>query len=306
MDAKDVLTQNPAVPTSHRTGFVYDDAYLRHETGQGHPERPQRLTAIVERLEGTGLLARLERLSAAPGGQQWLTAVHTADYVRHVRAACRHAPSFLDSGDTPVSAGSYDAAIAAVDGVLAAVDATLEGKVSNVFCAVRPPGHHATKDRGMGFCVFNNIAIAARYAQQKHKLGNVLVVDWDVHHGNGTQDIFYSDPTVLYFSVHQDHFYPFTGGKEEHGAGKGLGFTINVPLPAGRGDVEYRQAFDEILRPAVARFRPELVLVSAGFDAYEHDLLGQMKVTPHGFVEITRSVREIALGILRRTACFHS
>jgi len=277
-----------------KTGLVTSDIYLRHDTGQGHPERPQRLTAIVERLEAQGLLSRLERLKPSSTAEPWLTTVHTAAYVERIQAACREGIATVDSRDTPVSRESYEAAVAAVGGVIAAVDAVIDGKVRNAFCAVRPPGHHAMKDRAMGFCLFNNVAIAARYAMKKHNLKRVLIVDWDVHHGNGTQAAFNDDPSVLYFSVHQHPFYPGTGTADEKGEGKGFGTKINVPLPAGSGDEEYQNAFQRTLRPAALAFQPELVLVSAGFDAYEHDLLGRMKVTPQGFAELTRIVKAIA------------
>jgi acetoin utilization deacetylase AcuC-like enzyme len=178
--------------------------------------------------------------------------------------------------------------------VQAAIDVVMDGKVRNAFCAVRPPGHHALKDKSMGFCLFNNVAIAARYIQKKHKLGKVLIVDWDVHHGNGTQAMFYDDPTVFYFSTHQSPFYPGTGSADETGAGKGLGFTRNVPLAAGGGDAEHKKAFLEQLKPAAAAFQPDFVLVSAGFDSAKGDLLGRMNVTPEGFAELTRIVKGVA------------
>jgi acetoin utilization deacetylase AcuC-like enzyme/formylglycine-generating enzyme required for sulfatase activity len=293
-------TQDPSPKSATaKTGLVYSDSYLRHDTGQGHPERPQRLTAIVERLEAQGLLSRLERLKPVATAEPWITAVHVPGYVERIRAACREGIATVDSRDTPVSRESYDVAVAAVGGVLAAVDAVSDEKVRNAFCAVRPPGHHAMKDRAMGFCLLNNVAIAARYAMKKHNLKKVLIVDWDVHHGNGTQAAFNDDPSVLYFSVHQHPFYPGTGTADEKGEGKAIGTKINVPLPAGSGDAEYRDAFEKILRPAALAFQPEFVLVSAGFDAYEHDLLGRMKVTPQGFAELTRIVKAIAEGCCR-------
>ena len=200
----------------------------------------------------------------------------------------------MDSPDAPASRGSYEVALLAAGGVQAAVDAVMRGTVSNAFCAIRPPGHHALKNKAMGFCLFNNIAIAARYIQKHYQLSRVLIVDWDVHHGNGTQAMFYDDPTVLYFSVHQSPFYPGTGGAEETGEGKGLGFTRNIPMAAGSGDDEYRRAFSQELRPLAASFKPDFVLVSAGFDAAKDDLLGGMKVTPAGYAELTRIVRDIA------------
>jgi acetoin utilization deacetylase AcuC-like enzyme len=200
----------------------------------------------------------------------------------------------LDSLDTFASPESYEVALLAAGGVLAAVDSVVAGEVSSAFCAVRPPGHHALPSRAMGFCLFNNIAIAARYLQKKHNLPKILIVDWDVHHGNGTQDVFYDDPTVLYFSVHQYPFYPGTGSRSEKGKGEGLGFTINVPLPAGSGDEEYREVFEKILKPAAYEFDPDFVLVSAGFDALEGDLLGGMRVSVEHFAEMTRFVKRIA------------
>jgi len=277
-----------------KTGFVYGPIYLEHTTGAGHPERPERLRAIVKRLEASSLLARLVTIQPRPAAEEWLTTVHAPDYVRRVRERCRAGAGYVDTTDAPVSRQSYDAAVAAVGGVLAAVDAVVEGKVRSAFCAVRPPGHHARRDRAMGFCLFNNVAIAARYVQKKHGLAKVLIVDWDVHHGNGTQEIFYDNPTVFYFGIHQSPFYPGTGRAEERGEGKGRGTTLNVPLAAGAGDRAYRQAFERDLRPAAEAFRPDFVLISAGFDAHEGDLLGRMKVTTDGFADLTRIVRAVA------------
>ncbi|MHB1035291.1 MAG: SUMF1/EgtB/PvdO family nonheme iron enzyme [Pirellulales bacterium] len=277
-----------------KTGFVYGDIYLRHKTPAGHPERPERLTSIVKRLETSGLLAQLTRIEPEPAAEKWLTAVHSKEYLDRIKTRCESGSPYVDSGDTPVCEASYEVALAAVGGVLRAVDAVMEGKVKNAFCAVRPPGHHATRDRAMGFCLLNNVAIAARYAQERHKIARVLIIDWDVHHGNGTQAIFYEDPTVLYFSVHQAPFYPGTGSAAERGKGKGLGSTVNVPLPAGSGDREYRQALEDKLKPAALAFKPELVLISAGFDAHDRDLLGQMKVTAEGYTELTRIARDLA------------
>ena len=283
-----------AAKTAVGTGFVYDAVYLKHDTGANHPERPERLTAIVERLEQRGLLKDLVRLKPAPASLEWITTVHTPEYVERVRKSCQAGMGYVDSPDAPASRGSYEAALNAVGGLQAAIDAVMERHVRNAFCAVRPPGHHALKDKAMGFCLFNNVATAARYIQKKHKLGKVLIVDWDVHHGNGTQAMFYDDPTVFYFSVHQAPFYPGTGSADEKGTGKGLGFTCNVPLAAGCNDAEYRKAFLEKLRPAAAAFKPDFVLVSAGFDAAKDDLLGQMKVTPEGFAELTRIIKGLA------------
>lgn len=276
------------------TAFVFDRIYLRHQTGSGHPERPERLTAIVDRFKQTKLIDRLLLIKPTPTTTNWVATIHRPSYIEHVRAVCAAGPGHLDSGDTPVSRDSFEVALAAAGGVQAAIDAVMDGRVRNAFCAIRPPGHHALKDRAMGFCLFNNVAIAARYLQLKYKLTRILIVDWDVHHGNGTQDAFYEDPTVFYFSTHQSPFYPGSGAAEETGAGKGLGFTCNVPLPAGSGDAEYRKAYEEQLKPAAAKFKPDFVLVSAGFDSGQADLLGGMRVTPAGFEELTRIVKGIA------------
>jgi acetoin utilization deacetylase AcuC-like enzyme len=283
----------PKVATG-RTGFLYGDVYLEHKTGAGHPERPERLTAIVDRLKQKDLLSQVVRIEPKPAEREWLLSVHKPEYLDRVRKRCEGGGGYLDSRDTPVSNGSHRAALAAVGGLLATIDAVMEGRVKNAFCAVRPPGHHALADRAMGFCLLNSAAVAARYLQKKHKLDRVLIVDWDVHHGNGTQAIFYDDPTVFYFGVHRHPFYPGTGADDERGAGKGKGYTLNVPLRAGAGDREFLQAFREKLLPAARDFKPDFVLVSAGFDAHENDPLGGMKVTAEGFAEMTRVVKQIA------------
>jgi acetoin utilization deacetylase AcuC-like enzyme len=281
-----------------KTGLIYDDIYLQHETGAGHPERPQRLTAIVTRLrekmlsESAG--SRVKLLRPAPASPEWITAIHTPQYFERVKKSCQDGTEYLDSVDTPISPESYKVALAAVGGVLSAIDKVMAGEIRNAFCAIRPPGHHALKDRAMGFCLFNNVAIGARYVQKRYELPKVLIVDWDVHHGNGTQAVFYDDPTVLYFSIHQYPFYPGTGSDEEKGTGKGLGYNINVPMPAGCGDKEYVKAFEGILRPRAIEFDPDFILISAGFDAHKDDPLGGMNVTAQGFAEMTTIVKDIA------------
>jgi acetoin utilization deacetylase AcuC-like enzyme/formylglycine-generating enzyme required for sulfatase activity len=282
--------QHPA----SRTGFVYQDIYLQHKTGSGHPETPQRLRAIVEQLKPASSSMQLIAPRSSSYSLEWVEAIHTPEYVKRVRDSCQEGIKYMDSVDTPISAESYEVALAAVGGVLSAIDEVMVGNVSNAFCAIRPPGHHALKDRAMGFCLFNNVAIGARYIQKKYGLSKVLIVDWDVHHGNGTQAAFYDDPTVLYFSTHQYPFYPGTGSEEEKGAGEGLGYNINVPLPAGTGDEEYIKAFKEILKPRALEFKPDFVLISAGFDAHKDDLLGGMNVTAKGFAEMTAIVKDIA------------
>ncbi|HIQ23073.1 MAG TPA: histone deacetylase [Planctomycetes bacterium] len=288
------VPQETRRPASSATGLAYDPVYLKHRTGLGHPERPERLRAIIRRLEETGLADHLVRIPAQPAPLEWVHRVHAPQYVERVRSSCQSGIGWVDSPDAPASSDSYEVALMAVGGVLAAVDAVVEGRVRNAFCAVRPPGHHALPNHAMGFCLLNNVAIAARYAQERHSLRRVLIVDWDVHHGNGTQEVFYRDPAVFYFSVHQHPFYPGTGSQSERGAGEGLGYTLNVPLPSGSGDEAYQRVFEEIFEPAARRFDPDFVLISAGFDAHQDDLLGGMVVSTEQFAWMTRSVKGIA------------
>ncbi len=279
------------------TGFVYDEVSLRHLPGRtGHPERPERLTAILDGLERSGLLQSLRRIAPRNATEQELALVHDAAYLALVRQEVANLQRVknLSTGDTLVSPGSFEAARMAAGGVLTAVDAVMAGRVRNAFCAVRPPGHHATGSRGMGFCLYNNVAVAARYLQKVHGVGRVLIVDWDYHHGNGTQDIFYRDGTVFYFSTHEYGAYPGTGDPSERGDGEGEGTTLNVPLPAGASDAEILQALETKLVPAARDFRPDFILISAGFDAMRNDLLGNMDVTPEGFAAITRVVVDLA------------
>lgn len=262
--------------------------------GPGHPEAPGRLLAIMRRLEDSGTAARLTAIAPRIAEQEWITQIHTAAYVASLN---RHAPRegrvSLDP-DTSMSPGSLSAAYLAAGGALAGVDAIIGGRVDHVFCAVRPPGHHAEANRAMGFCLFNNVAIAARYAQKRHGLGRILIVDWDVHHGNGTQHSFESDPSVLFFSTHQYPHYPGTGRATERGTGSGTGYTINVPMKPGEGDEEYRAVFERTLIPAADEFKPEFVIVSAGFDAHKDDPLASMGLTEAGYADLTAIVAGIA------------
>jgi acetoin utilization deacetylase AcuC-like enzyme/formylglycine-generating enzyme required for sulfatase activity len=277
-----------------KTGLVYDDIYLKHKTTPGHPEASERLVAIIERLKASGLYSQLLKLSPNPVSSEWLKMVHSSEYIQRVKSSCRNNAGYLDSMDVPISTESYEAALVAAGGVLSAIDAVVEKKVTNAFCAVRPPGHHALSDQAMGFCIFNNVAIGVKYIQKKHNISDILIVDWDVHHGNGTQATFYDDPSVLYFSTHQYPFYPGTGSEMETGSGKGLNYNINVPLQIGSGDADYLSAFKEKLEPAALSFSPDFILISAGFDAHKDDLLGGMKVTAEGFAQLTQVVKEIS------------
>lgn len=273
-----------------RVGFAYHPLFIEHETGPFHPESPERLKAIVSRLRETGLIGKLEPIEPLPADLSWIETVHDPSYVGSVQATCpAEGIAHLDP-DTLVSPKSFDAARLAVGAVLAAVDAVVEGRVQRAFCAVRPPGHHALPGRAMGFCLFNNVAIGARYAQRKHGLARILIVDFDVHHGNGTQAVFYDDPSVLFFSTHQFPHYPGTGKAEERGAGDGMGTTINAPLSPGAGGADILGAFDSLLAPAVESFRPEIVLVSAGFDGHMDDPLARFELTEEDYGEITKRI----------------
>jgi acetoin utilization deacetylase AcuC-like enzyme len=277
-----------------KTGLVYDDIYVEHKTTPGHPECPERLVRILERLKDKGLYEQLVKIKAAPAKRRWIETVHAPEYIDRARYSSESGAGYLDTGDVPISPKSYEAAVMAAGGVLTAIDAVMEHKVTNAFCAVRPPSHHALENRAMGFCIFNNVAIGTKYIQEKYNLHKVLIVDWDVHHGNGTQATFYDDPNVLYFSTHQFPFYPGSGSQAEQGAGEGMQTNINVPLPKDSGDDQYVKAFEEKLVPAASAFAPDFVLVSAGFDAHEGDLLGGMRVTDRGFAKLTQIVKSIA------------
>src|SRR6267378_6337215 len=276
------------------TGLIYEPRYLDHDMGAGHPESPNRLRAILQQLEQSGTAARLTRVEPREAEDEWITQIHTPSYLAMLKT---HAPTkgrvSLDP-DTSMSPGSLTAAYLAAGGALAAVDAIMSRQVHHVFCAVRPPGHHAESGHAMGFCLFNNVAIAARYFQKRYGLERIAIVDWDVHHGNGTQHAFYADPTVLFFSTHQYPWYPGTGGADERGEGKGEGYTLNVPLSAGMGDKEYLDVFNRILRLALKAYRPDAIIISAGFDAHRDDPLAGMNLTAEGYKALTRVVKEIA------------
>lgn len=277
-----------------RTGFVFHKKYLEHYTGDGHPERPERLEAIIKYLKDTDNYSKLKFIEPSPAEIEWVKTNHTLEYIREVEDACKYGKKYLHCSDTGISSYSYEIALLAVGGVLKAIDAVMNKEIDNAFCAVRPPGHHALKNRAMGFCLFNNVAIAARFLQKKYNLSKILIIDWDVHHGNGTQDAFYDESSVMYFSIHQFPFYPGTGSKSEKGRGEGEGYTVNIPLPAGCGDREYIEVFNKKLKDEALKFKPEFIIISAGFDPHRDDPLGGMNVTANGFAELTRIVKEIA------------
>jgi acetoin utilization deacetylase AcuC-like enzyme len=275
------------------TAFVTDSRFAAH-TMDGHPEYAARLTMIQAVLEQQGVLDRLARVEAESVPETVLRTAHTADYLRLLEKTSRMASPAMLGLDTYVTPESYEIARLAVGGVLKVVDAVLSGDADNGLAAIRPPGHHATPSKGMGFCLLNNIALAARHAQQEHHIERVLIVDYDVHHGNGTHDIFYDDPTVLYISTHQSPLYPGTGAIHDLGEGAGRGFTINAALPPGVGDVGYARVFDQIVTPAARRFDPELILVSAGYDAHWADPLANMMLSLAGYTHMDHALLALA------------
>jgi len=271
--------------------IFYDEIFLQHDTGY-HPECAARLTAIKEHFEKAGLWREeLPPIRDATPGE--ISMVHHRVYIEKVRKIADECGGMLDP-DTVVSHRSYEAAVRAVGALFEACDAVMSGKDKSALCLVRPPGHHALPTRGMGFCIFNNIALAARYLQKKHGVSRVAIVDWDVHHGNGTQEVFYEDDTVLYFSIHRYPFYPGTGSADEKGAGKGLGFTINRPVPYNISRERYFEIFREVLTEQVRDFSPQVLLISAGFDAHRQDPIGGLCLEAADFAELTKIVREVA------------
>jgi acetoin utilization deacetylase AcuC-like enzyme len=278
----------------NRTGVVKDGRYLEHVMDPGHPESPERLRAIYQMLEEDEMKGRFEGVNPRAATREELEMIHSPRYIDLI-ASTAGKPHFRLDGDTSTCAKSYEAALWAAGGLLELIKAIMEGKLNNGFAFVRPPGHHAERDRAMGFCLFNNVAIGARYALQNFSLQKILIVDWDVHHGNGTQNAFYEDPKVLYFSTHRyGFFYPGTGAATEVGKGNGKGFTVNVPLSTRCSDADYGNIFQEILRPIALEYQPQLVLVSAGFDIHHDDPLGGMEVTEKGFARMTQILMEIA------------
>ena len=276
------------------TGLAADPLCLQHDPGFGHPEHPGRYEAVITGLEEADLVEKMAPIPARDATRPELRRVHSSHYLDLTEHMIKDGAPELATGDTAVCERSWDAALRAAGLTLSAGESVLTGRMRNAFCVVRPPGHHATADRGMGFCILNNVALAARHAQKAHGIQRVLIVDWDVHHGNGTQDIFYADGSVLFFSTHLWPAYPGTGRRTETGMGEGEGLTINCPLAAGAGRTEVLGAMREELAPAARKFRPELVLISAGFDSREGDPLGGFRLQDEDFIEMTRLVMEIA------------
>jgi len=270
-----------------------DDLFLEHDPGHGHVESPERLQVIYEQLDKPEIKENFLFPSFGPASHEVLGLIHTEAHIARVAATSGKRFDLLDA-DTTTSPRSYDAACLAAGAVVEGARLLVAGEVDNCFALVRPPGHHAESTHGKGFCLFNNIAIAARYAVTELKLKKVLIIDWDLHHGNGTQHSFYDTDQVLFFSTHQYPFYPGSGAALENGDGEGVGFTINVPLPGGQGDEAFARIFNSLLVPVARQYRPEMIMVSAGFDIYKGDPLGAMHVTVDGFAYMTRLLRELA------------
>ena len=276
------------------TSFIYDTQFLEHDTGAGHPERPARLTAALAQVHKSPWCGELRMLTAQPADLSWIETVHRLDYIRRAAAACKEGAPYLDTPDVVISARSFEVATLAVGAALTLADDVIAGHAANGFALVRPPGHHAEREAALGFCLFNNIAVLARYLQRQHGLDKIAILDWDVHHGNGTQHSFEEDPSVLYISLHQYPYYPGTGGAGEIGTGRGRGATLNCPMPAGATDSAYEIAFVEQVLPRLALFKPEAILISAGFDAHRDDPLADVQLSTDCYAWMTARVLEVA------------
>ncbi len=281
---------------SPQTGYVYDPRYLLHNPGGLHPERPQRLQAIYQRIQEDGLLNHIVLIPPYEAPLTWIEKLHDPDYIQRFQEACRKGFHIFMTPDCGICKDSYDIARLAVGGVFAAIDAVMQGTAQNAFCAVRPPGHHAERRRAMGFCFFNNIALGAVYLLEQYGLERVAIVDWDVHHGNGTQHLLEEEPRVFYLSLHEDPMscYPGTGHHQEQGRGPGQGYTLNLPLAAGSGDDVYLQALETAGLPRLRRFNPQFVLISAGFDAHRDDPLAHQELTHEGYRAMGQHIVNLA------------
>ncbi len=280
------------------TALIHHPIYQKHNTGPGHPETAMRYEVIMDALRGDqGLWTSLNEITPEKASKGLVLAAHSAQHYKRVEGAMEHGLDRLDA-DTTISMQSFDAALFAAGGVCAGVDAVMQDGASNAFAVVRPPGHHATAEHTMGFCIFNNVAVAAKYAQNNYKdIERVAILDWDVHHGNGTQGIFYDDPSVYFFSMHQYPWYPGTGTRGETGFGRGLGKTMNIPVKANTPAAEQKRMFEAALGDVSAKFKPDLVLISAGFDSHRADPLGQLCLEDEDFVSMTASVKDWARDI---------
>jgi acetoin utilization deacetylase AcuC-like enzyme len=277
-----------------RTAFLQDRRFEEHLTGEGHPERPERLQASLRLLGGQAWFASLAQIEAAPAELDWIEHIHDLGYIRRAEALCGSGAPWIDTPDVAVCPRSFDVALLAAGGGMALADAVIAGDADNAFALVRPPGHHAEQAAAMGFCVFNNVAVLARYLQKAHGLDKIAIVDWDVHHGNGTQHSFEEDPSVFYVSLHQYPHYPGTGSADETGRGRGRGTTLNCPMRAGANDSAYERAFMEQVLPALDLYRPEAVIISAGFDAHRDDPLADIELSTACYGWMTTRMLEVA------------
>lgn len=279
-----------------KTGFLYDIRYLLHETGPYHPEIPDRLTAIYQGIQEGGLLPKLVCIKAQRARRRWIESVHDKVYIDRFGDTCFSGKKIFEHPDNQMCSDTYDTAFLAVGGILKTIDMVMKGEIDNAFCAVRPPGHHAERDHALGFCYFNNVAIAARYLQQMWQIEKIGIIDFDVHHGNGTQHIFEQDPSVFYYSIHEHPTFAFPGtGREfEFGSGPGYGYTKNNPVLPGQGDAEYTALVEETLNKDFERFQPGFVLVSAGFDGHKDDDMSDMNLTTEWYSWVMKRIMEIA------------
>ncbi len=279
-----------------KTGLLFDQRYMLHETGPYHPEMADRLVAVFKGLKEGGLLDKVLLIKASPAERRWIEMVHDPAYIDSFNDACVAGRKEFQHPDNQMCCDSFDTALLAVGGILDTAASLMRGQIDNAFCAVRPPGHHAEHAKSMGFCYFNNIAIAARYLQREWEIQRVGIVDFDVHHGNGTQHIFESDPTVFYYSIHQhpSFAFPGTGREFEQGSGDGYGFTKNSPVLPGQGDAEYQRLITRDLLPAFEKFAPQVILVSSGFDAHVDDEMADMRVSTEGFAWIMQTIVDLA------------
>ncbi len=277
-------------------GILFDERFRRHATGEGHPESPARLTVIRDALDGAGLLKACPAIPAQPASDADIQRVHTHDYLVRLDAACRQGYPYIDVPDSAICPESYDIAKLAAGGVIEAARRVARGELQRAFCAVRPPGHHAERDRSLGFCLLNNVAIAASVIRDEFKLDRLMIIDFDVHHCNGTQHAFDADPKVHVISLHAhpNYLYPGTGFEEEVGLGPGRGYTMNIPFLPGATDADYRQAFDDRIIPEVRRFAPQFIFISAGFDAHRDDPLGNLDLSDEIFAWMTSTIVELA------------
>jgi acetoin utilization deacetylase AcuC-like enzyme len=270
---------------------VYDEIFHRHDTGPWHPESPQRLKAVEGAIEG--LADKIVRIPPREASREDLLLVHSPEYIERIFNIDKSEIVMLDP-DTAFSPQTREVSLAAVGGVLEAADRIMKGEVSRAFCAVRPPGHHAERDRAMGFCIFNNVAVGAAYIRTHGDIEKIAIVDWDLHHGNGTQRAFYDRDDIMYISLHQFPYYPGSGSSVEKGSGKGVGYTLNIPMNGGAGDEEYRSAFRSTVLPALEKFEPDVIFISAGFDAHRNDPLGSMNLSSEFYGEMTKMLRDVA------------